>query len=309
MATWRDAGVAGCARKLRAAVRMGWAAFVRRRRTAASVGAYFDLITDEGRLFYGDSFHLGYFANGTSSLGEALEAHTDLVAGLARLEPETHVLDVGCGIGAPAIRFVRRFGCQATGVNISAEQVRQGQALIAKEGLTHRVAIKRADARRLNFPEGSFDSIVCLEAAGDICVTNSDKDRLVRELYRVLRPGGYVGFSDLALRARPTRAENGVLRALLYHSGDELVSDWPAIFVRQGFRIVECRDIILETLPTWVHAQAVYEQRAREVARRYGRRVARRTFEQLERIAEILALYGTVPSLSAQKPGSASRWG
>ena len=307
MATWRDSGVAACARKLLAAARMAWAALVRRRRTAASVGAYFDLITDEGRLFYGDSFHLGYFANGTSSLREALEAHTDLVAGLARLAPGAHVLDVGCGIGAPALRFVRRFGCRTTGVNISAEQVRQGRALIAKEGLSHRIALERADARTLDFPDSTFDSIVCLESAGDICVTNTDKDRLVRELYRVLRPGGFVGFSDLALRAPPTRAENGVLRAVLYHSGAELVSDWPAIFARAGFGIVECRDIILETLPTWVHARAVYEQRAREVARRYGGRVAQRTFEQLERIAEILTAYGTVPSLSAQKPGSASR--
>jgi cyclopropane fatty-acyl-phospholipid synthase-like methyltransferase len=282
---------------------MGVPALVRRRRTAASVGAYFDLITDEGRLFYGDSFHLGYFANGTTSLCEALEAHTDLVAALARLETETHVLDVGCGIGAPALRFARRYGCRATGVNISAEQVRQGRALIAQAGLSDRVRIRRADARALEFPNGTFDSIVCLESAGDICVTDADKDRLVSELYRVLRPGGHVGFSDLALRAHPTRAENRVLRAVLYHSGAELVSDWPAIFTRQGFRIVECRDIIRETLPTWTHARAVYEQRAREVARRYGRRLAQRTFEQLGRISEILAAHGTVPLLSAVKPG------
>jgi hypothetical protein len=81
------------------------------------------------------------------------------------------------------------------------------------------------------------------------------------------------------------------------------VSDWPTIFTRQGFRIVEFRDIIHETLPTWTHARAVYEQRAREVARRYGRRLAQRTFEQLGRISEILAAHGTVPLLSAWKPG------
>jgi len=281
---------------------MGVPALMRRRRTAASVAAYFDLITDEGRLFYGDSFHLGYFENGGTSLDAALDAHTDVVARLARLEAEAHVLDVGCGIGAPALRFARHYGCRATGVNISAEQVRQGRALIAGEGLSDRISIERADARALAFADDSFDSIVCLEAAGDICVTDVDKERLVSELYRVLRPGGHVGFSDLALRARPTRVENRVLRAVLYHSGAELVSDWPALFARQGFRIVECRDIIRETLPTWAHARAVYEQRAREVARRYGRRLAKRIFDHLDRISEILAAYGTVPLISARKP-------
>jgi hypothetical protein len=44
---------------------------------------------------------------------------------------------------------------------------------------------------------------------------------------------------------------------VLYHSGAELVTDWPAIFARHGFRVVECRDIISETLPTWEHARAV----------------------------------------------------
>jgi hypothetical protein len=44
------------------------------------------LITDDGRLFYGDTFHLGYFPQGDESLGEALDAHTDLVAELARVK-------------------------------------------------------------------------------------------------------------------------------------------------------------------------------------------------------------------------------
>jgi hypothetical protein len=77
-ATWRELGVAGCARKLSAAVRKELPVMVTGRRTAASVGAYFDLITDAGRRFYGDSFHLGYFRQGTELLGEALDAHTDL---------------------------------------------------------------------------------------------------------------------------------------------------------------------------------------------------------------------------------------
>src|SRR5919198_1864858 len=69
VATWREAGLAGCARKLRAAVWMGLPVLVADRRTAQSVGAYFDLITDDGRLFYGDSFHLGYFPRGRREPG------------------------------------------------------------------------------------------------------------------------------------------------------------------------------------------------------------------------------------------------
>ena len=160
----------------------------------------------------------------------------------------------------------------------------------------------RGDARALDFADASFDSVMCLEAAGDICVSESDKERLVSEWFRVLRPGGHVGFSDLAFSGYPTRREDRTLRSVLYHTGAELVSDWPAIFRRQGFRVLECRDILQETLPTWKHAGAVYASRAAEVKRRYGKRLAARTATQLERIHEILSAYGTVPSLCAQKP-------
>lgn len=302
VATWREAGVVGCARKLWAAAVVGLPLLLGRRRTAGSVGAYFDLITDEGRLFYGDSFHVGYFAEGSESLGDALDAHTDLVAELARLQPGARVLDVGCGLAAPALRIAHRYGCHVTGVNISREQVRQGRELIAAHGLADRVAIERGDARALPFTDGSFNAIVCMEAAGDICVSEEDKERLIGELFRLLRPGGHVGFSDLSLRACPTPLEDRALRTVLYHSGAELVTDWPALFARHGFHIVECRDIITETLPTWTHARAVYQRRDGEVSRRYGRRLVERTLADLEQIAGVLAAHGTYPALSAHKP-------
>jgi O-methyltransferase StaMB len=303
-ATWQQAGFVGCMRKVRAAVVAGVPVLLLDRRTVGSVGAYFDLITDEGRLFYGDSFHLGYFRHAAEPLGEALDAHTDLVAELARVGSARRVLDVGCGLAAPALRIARRYGCHVTGVNISREQVRQGRELIAEQRLSDRVVIERGDARALEFADGSFDAIVCLEAAGDICVSDSDKGRLVGELFRLLRPGGHVGFSDLALRDRPSAEQERALRAVLYHSGAELITDWPALFARGGFQVLECRDIITETLPTWEHARAVYERLDGEVTRRYGRRLTARVTSHLERIGEVLAALGTFPALCAHKPGN-----
>jgi O-methyltransferase StaMB len=306
IATWQEDGLVGCVRKVRAATAMSLPLVVRRRRTARSVGAYFDLITRDGRLFYGDSFHLGYFANGERSLDEGLDAHTDLVAALARVEMAEDVLDVGCGLAAPAIRMAQRYGCRVTGVNISREQVRQGNELISDLGLSDRVVVQRADARALDFPDESFDAIVCLEAAGDICVTEADKERLVRELHRMLRPGGHVGFSDLALRNRVSRNDDRELRTVLYHSAAELVTDWPAIFSREGFQVVESHDIIAETLPTWGHVRALYSLRDDDVVRRYGRKLVDRTLAHLQRIAAILAEHGTFPAFAAQKPPHSS---
>lgn len=299
--TWRDEGPGASARKLSAAIRMAFPLLVSGRRTSAGVGAYFDLITDDARLFYGDNFHFGYFRSGGETLAEALDAHTDLVGEMARPQARQSVLDAGCGIGVPALRIAERYGCEITGVNISREQVRQGLRLIEERDMLQRVRIVRGDVRALGFADASFDAIVCLEAAGDICVTEQDKDRLVRDLHRVLRPGGHVGFSDLALRACPSQKEDRTLRAVLYHSGAELVTDWPALFVRHGFTIVDCRDIIDDTMATWDCVRAVYEQRSVEAVRRYGRRLASRIRARIDLIPEILAKYATFPVLSALK--------
>ncbi len=301
VSTTRDHGVAGLSRLLSATTRMAIPTVFRRRRTAAGVAAYFDLITDDGRRFYGDSFHFGYFPTGEETLAEALDAHTELVAGMARPRPGDRVLDVGCGIGAPAISIARRHDCHVTGLNISREQVRQGRRLIEQEGMGGRVDIVQADARLLEYAEGAFDSVVCLEAAGDMCVTEEDKRRLVAEWHRVLRTGGCVGFSDLALTKIPAEEDDRSLRAVLYHSGDELVTDWPLLFEQQGFTILERGDIIVEARRTWEHTRAIYDARSPEVVRRYGRRIARRTQAHLDAIARVLAECGTFPVLSAQK--------
>jgi cyclopropane fatty-acyl-phospholipid synthase-like methyltransferase len=299
--TWHEQGPAACARKLSAATRMTLPLLLGGRRTAGGVAGYFDLITDEGRLFYGDSFHFGYFRTGSETLAHALDAHTDLVAEMARPHREQHILDVGCGLGAPALRIAERYGCQITALNISREQIRQGRELIEQRRMSHRVRIVRGDARALEFPDASFDAIVCLEAAGDICVSEQDKQRLVRELHRVLRPGGRLGFSDLALHTNPPPTDDRTLRAVLYHRGEELVTDWPALFLRHGFRVIDAQDIIAETMPTWQRTEAIYEDRRSEVLHRYGKRTADRTRAQLHRIPSILARYATFPVLGVLK--------
>jgi cyclopropane fatty-acyl-phospholipid synthase-like methyltransferase len=274
---------------------------VRGRRTAAGVGAYFDLITDEGRLFYGDSFHFGYFRTGAETLEEALDAHTDLVAEMARPTSGQHILDIGCGLGVPALRIAERYGCTITAVNISREQIRQGRLLIEQRRMSHRVKLVRGDARTLDFPDDSFDGIICLEAAGDICLSEPDKHRFLGELRRVLRPGGRIGFSDLALHTNPPRTDDHTIRAVLYHRGEELVTDWPALFRRTGFTVVNYHDIIAETMPTWHRTQAIYDKRSIEVVQRYGKRLANRIDRQVHRIPSILARYATFPVLSAVK--------
>ncbi len=301
-------GARGLLGKAACAARAGLPWLLCRRRTVRGVAAYFDLITDDGRLFFGDSFHFGYFPGGGQTLAQALDAHTDLVCELAGIRPGMRVLDVGCGIGEPARRIASRIDCKIVGLNISREQVRQGRELIARAGLAARVDIRHGNVLHMPLPDIGFDAAICLEVGGDICMRAADKPRLLAELRRVLRPGGQVDFSDLVFDRLPTAAEDRALRALLYHSGRELLTDWPGLFAAAGFELGTVYDIQAQTLPTWQHVQAAYHQHAEQIQVRYGRRlgpgIARRIDTQVAQVAAAIKRCGSYPALSATTPST-----
>lgn len=303
--TFREKGLRGLVRKIGSALQVGLPLFLLGRRTTKSVGAYFDLITDDARLFYGDSFHFGYFPGDQKTLQEGLDAHTDLVAEMARLANARTVLDIGCGIGAPAIRIAKKYpNLQITGVNISREQVEQGKKFVAEHGLSHKITIKEGNALALDWKENSADAILCLEVAGDICVANEQKKKLIGEMFRVLKPAGTLGFSDLVFKSSPTAEEEKIMRAILYHEGKELITDWASLFRAQGFEVLEEKEILSETMPTWDHSIAVYENQSKQVEERYGKRIAASTLQHLRKIPDILARHAAFVILSLRKPHS-----
>jgi SAM-dependent methyltransferase len=100
------------------------------------------------------------------------------------------ILDVGCGSGALDRRLARRFGGASpiTATDINPFLLREAEALAAEEGLTGTITFRRADAEHLPFPDASFDHAYTVTV-----LEECDADRALRELWRVVKPGGRVG--------------------------------------------------------------------------------------------------------------------
>ena len=103
------------------------------------------------------------------------------------------VLDVASGKGDSAIFLARQFGCEVVGVDFGADNVNRANARAEATGTAHLVSFVEGDAERLDFPDASFDAVIC-ECA--FC-TFPDKERAAAEFARILRPVGRVGLSDL----------------------------------------------------------------------------------------------------------------
>jgi cyclopropane fatty-acyl-phospholipid synthase-like methyltransferase len=270
-----------------------------RRKTPGSVAAFYDLVTPDARLTFGDNFHFGYFATGQETLAQAHDALTDLVMGLARIEPGSRVLDLGCGIGAPAIRIARSCDCHITGVNGSREQLRQGRLLVEEAGLSDRIDLRRGNALALDLPDGSFDSVLCLETATAICCTPGTETRLVSEIRRVLKPGGHVGFCDFIFTQPPTPRESKAMHAIFNFTGLEPMADWAALFREAGFTVSELRDLTEFTKPTW--SLEAIEQRSALIAGRYPNFIVKNALRQMAEAGPAYTRCGVYPSFSAQK--------
>ena len=120
------------------------------------------------------------------------QATVDL-ARLAEIQPEQHVLDVGCGIGGPARTLAAEFGCRVTGIDISDEFCSAAQSLNELVGLSDKISIRTADALALPFEDESFDIVWTQHASMNI----ADKQALFTEMHRVLRPGGKLALHDV----------------------------------------------------------------------------------------------------------------
>ncbi|MBM7494957.1 SAM-dependent methyltransferase [Micromonospora luteifusca] len=107
------------------------------------------------------------------------------LAGLhRRLPAPAAVLDLGCGCGVPAARFLADAGHHVTGVDISDVQIERARRLVPT------ATFVRADATRLDLPPASFDAVVCLYAF--IHMPLAGQPPLITSIARWLRPGGWL---------------------------------------------------------------------------------------------------------------------
>ena len=185
-------------------------------------------------MLVGGGFNYGFAgsdeitpAEGDAQFGLALYA---AVVGAADVSGKD-VIEVGCGRGEGSAFIFERYGPRSlAGVDIARAAIQRCQRRHGRPGLT----FATGDAENLSFPSASFDVVINVESSH--CYPHMA--RFLREVHRVLRPGGLLLFTDF----RPTTS-----------SPSDAVpkDDLPELrrqFAESGLRTLDEQDITAEVV-------------------------------------------------------------
>lgn len=214
------------------------------------VGGHYDGLDTIYRALWGEHVHHGLWETGAETVAQATDALSLRVAaglGLADGLGATPALaDIGCGYGATAALFARRFDARVTGFTLSA-----AQAAVARARGDARLACHVRDWMENGLGDATQDGAYAIESSEHM----ADKPRFFAEAARVLKPGArLVVCAWLAADAPGKLAVDHLLEPICREGrlpGMGTRGEYAAMARAAGLRELSYEDISRQVARTW----------------------------------------------------------
>ena len=142
--------------------------------------------------------HHGYYEKGIRTHIQSVINMNDFIGRLLNLDSEIKqckkILDAGCGIGGTVVYFAKKFpNMKFTGINIVPDHIEVAKNLAKEEKVLSNTEFFIKDFEDTDLSSNQFDAIYLMESS---CYA-LQKRMLIREMYRILKPGGILVIIDV----------------------------------------------------------------------------------------------------------------
>jgi ubiquinone/menaquinone biosynthesis C-methylase UbiE len=125
---------------------------------------------------------------------------TKLLLGKCGITGNSHVLDIACGKGTTSVLVARKTGCRVTGIDIDPELIEEAKILAKIQGVDDLTEFLVGDATNLPFENDTFDVTI----AQAMLVLIDNRQKVIQEAFRVLKPTGIAGWIELTWQQQPS---------------------------------------------------------------------------------------------------------
>lgn len=187
--------------------------------------------------------------------GRGLEATTE-IADRLEVASAHHLLDIGSGLGGPARYFAQRFRCRVTGIDLTEAFCAVARQLTRLLALEDRVDFVHGNALAMPFAKDLYDGAYSMNVSMNI----RDKDRLYREVGRVLKPGAWLVFSELLRGTGPEPEYPTPWARSAETSFLSTLEDTQRALKGAGFALIDTRMTREENLAFGARSRAIVER-------------------------------------------------
>jgi sarcosine/dimethylglycine N-methyltransferase len=157
----------------------------------------------------GEDIHIGLYDSPDESIAEASRRTVRRMAEQpGGLNEQSHVLDLGAGYGGAARYLAKTYGCRVTALNLSEKENSRHREMNREQGLDRLIEVVDGSFESVPAGDDTFD----LAWSQDAILHSGEREKVIGEIARVLRPGGELVFTD------PMQADDclpGVLQPVL----------------------------------------------------------------------------------------------
>ena len=213
------------------------------------------------------------------------EESAEIVRMLA-LTRDSYVLEIGSGSGRYALQVASVTGCRLLGVDINEPGVENANQLALAQNLAERVKFLKCDASQpLRFGDAEFDAVF----SNDVLCHIPGRDKLLRELFRTLKPGGRLLFSDALVIGGVISHEEIAARSSIGYFLFSPPGENERMLQETGFVVVEAKD-------TTVNASMISKRWSDARAKRAGALIGIEGQANFEGLQQFLSTVHTLTS-------------